>query len=196
MNAVTLIHHAMASAAAFGHRSMDDGTELFGHIPHVAPEAYLHVLFSPLDHAARNQMEARIGRQLHRDLKHLYGQCNGLRLFNGALAIFGMSEGPTDRATLVAVPFDIIVPNTVERPPLGDDIATFGAYNWDGSQVGMRYGDDSVLRYDRRDGRMLTTWPTFDCWLSKELARLANLFDSTGRKIDERQPTCPEPVSD
>jgi hypothetical protein len=47
-------------AEAKGYERMEDGTQLFGRLPQLGSEAWLHVLYSPLDSVAIGELQSQI----------------------------------------------------------------------------------------------------------------------------------------
>jgi hypothetical protein len=45
------------AANSMGHEIMKDGTQLFGRIPHRGPEAWLHIVYPPLNEADLTDLE-------------------------------------------------------------------------------------------------------------------------------------------
>ncbi len=175
-----------------GVRKLPDGTILIGHVPQVAPEAYLHNVFPGLDRKGLNQIESLIGQPLPEPLRRFYTVFNGLDLFSSSLAIFGLRANYSRSGDDAWQPFDITLPNVDERiDNANDDTVFFGSYEWDGSLLYMNAEDPSVYRCSRESVEPLNQWSTLEEALIQETRRLDALFDTKGRKIDENRPTTP-----
>lgn len=188
------IMHVLTKADRLGSRQLSNGTRLIGHVPHVAPEAYFHVVYAPLNDAEIRTLEQQIGRPLPRDLKHFYGLCNGLKLFSYALAIDGLRRTNTRTGDDAWHPFAMDVANVKERPKNVDDsFVFFGGYEWDGSTLGMSGQSREVHRCAPQSARRLNTWASLSDMLCSEVRRLSSLFNADGHKVSTEVPTTPEP---
>ncbi len=186
------IQSVLERARPFGVQMLPDGTELIGRAPHIAAEAWLHILFAPLHQAELEELNKRVGRPVPQVLLELLLQTNGLSLFSDALAIFGLRRDFRRTADAAWQPFDIRTANVQERPSDAPEPAVFfGSYKSDGSLVYMDPDGDQVHRCSRDSARPLNTWKSLDEMLSSEVERLTGLFDSAGRKKDPRQSTAP-----
>jgi hypothetical protein len=97
-----------------------------------------------------------------------------------------------ERSIDVREPFDLIVPNTLERLADAPDGALFfGGYDWDGSLV---YLDQSerVVRCDRDTAEPLNTWPDLSTMLWTEFVRLESRFDIDSGALDFDSRTTPD----
>jgi hypothetical protein len=175
-----------------GSRRLENGAHLIGHVPHVGTDAYLHVLFAPLDDAQIDGVESNIGRKLPASLRDIFRQTNGLHLFSGALSFDGHRQSFVRTGDAAWQPFSIITPNVHERPrDAPEDMVFFGFYDHDGSQLGMSTRSAAVLRFAPGTAKPLNEWASFEEMLQIEVKRLAALFDEQGRQIDESAPTTP-----
>jgi len=176
-----------------GRRDVSNGTQLIGHIPHVAPLAYLHVVFGGLSDSQINQIEVGIKRELPEMSRAFYRRANGCSLFGGAISIYGLrfnyDRGLEDEARQ---PFDVVLPNRVERAGNANvETIIFGGYNRDGSRLAFA-PDHSVFMCPPATRRpILSRWDDFETMLVSEVERLAALFDADGRRIDPSVSTLP-----
>ncbi len=182
----------IAEAKHLGSRRLDNGTELIGHVPHVAPQAWLHIIFAPLDHMQIQQVERDIGRKLPMEFREFLQKSNGLSLFSGALSLYGWRSNFNRSEDQAWQPFSIRTPNVSERPSDAHDSLVFiGGYRADGSRLYIDPRDSLVHRCSRDSAKPLTTWQDFDTMLASEVERLAAMFDQTGKKVDPRLSTAP-----
>ncbi len=182
----------LETAGALGKRQVPNGAVLIGHVPHVAPEAWLHEMFPPLSAASISELSQQIGQPVHADFCEFLQHSNGLMTFSCALAIYGKRSGysrrPDDRE-----PFCIVSPNTLERPDHAQDgVVVIGSYRQDGSLLLLDSADGSVFRTKARSKKVLNRWPGFWDMLYQEAQRLATLFDANGRQFPNVK-TAPTP---
>ncbi len=184
---------------SLGMREGVTGATLIGHVPHWAPDGWMHEYYVPLLEQEIAILQTELGVKFPLALRELFAITNGLNLFLDSLAVFGIRENYDRRPDFARQPYDIIRANyTSERP---DDaksgIVIIGSYSWDGSRL---YFDetsdhlDYIYRCERWSVVPLNRWDNFWEMLYGETKRLAELFDEQGRKIDPERPTTPEPT--
>lgn len=110
MNSFDQILEVVGRAESLGWRTLSNGVRLVGHIPHFAPEAYLHVLFPPLEDGQISLIEQQVGRKFHADLKAFYGRSNGLTLFAYSLDFVGLRTSYVRTGDEAWQPFSIVRP--------------------------------------------------------------------------------------
>lgn len=179
--------------AGLGTRKLENGTYLVGHVPHVGPQAYLHIIFPPLDPEQITGIEQKIGTVLPDEYREFLLRVNGLHVFSTALAIYGMRRNYVRVGDEAIQPFDINIPNTIERPKDADEAwVIIGSYKQDGSNIYIDKTTGKVYRSERWKAKnRLNEWPDFWTMLTSEVQRLSTLFDELGRKIDQDAPTTP-----
>ena len=188
------VTNAMDLAAAFGSATSDNGALMYGHVPHVAPEAWFHIRFPPLDAAALAELEKRLRRPIPESYRELLQLTNGLHLFSGALTLDGLRRDYS-RKSSIREPFDLGDPNVLERPRAADPSwFIFGFYKADGSSAYIDPVDGRVYRGspDMTQPR-LNQWASLDTFLADEVRRLGRHFDGQGRRLDPSRPTTPDP---
>ena len=165
------------------------------HVPWVAPEAYLNILFKPLP---LNEIQEFARRLLApKSLTSLYDQCNGAILLSGALSVYGvLPPGRLLHRTniFLRAPFNIESENENWKPEDGRYFLIAG-YGYDGSAVCI-HRDTGEARLFRRSnvGKLIKTsvaWNSLDTWISSETERLAALFDFDGRLMVDKRYTVP-----
>jgi hypothetical protein len=170
------------AAARLGRQEPTPGTVLVGHIPHVAPLAYLHVLYRPLDPDELEDLARSFLQPLPEEYLWLLRQTNGLNLFADSLAIFGM-ERSRSRDPSRHQPYDVGRMNEFERLPALDPHILFVGAHGDGMGI---YLDSRSGRATSRgpfdDPTVREEWPSLLDLLSDESARLSALFDEHGRE--------------
>jgi SMI1 / KNR4 family (SUKH-1) len=181
-------------ASAFGTATSDNGAHMYGHVPHVAPHAWLHTLFPALDADSLVEVERDLRRPVPSSYQELLRQTNGLYLFRGALSLYGRRRDYS-RKVSIREPFDLADPNVHERPRAAHPSwFIFGFYNEDGSSAYIDPSDGHVYRANRdMTSPRLNQWASLDAFLGDEVRRLERHFDDRGRQLDPSRPTTPGP---
>lgn len=176
------INEVATSAAKFGFRETSYGARLFGHVPHVAPEAWFHVLFRGLISSA--SIEGQIGRALHPDFERFLTNFNGASLFSGRLEIYGQRLINDRRGDASWQPFDIVIANTIERPRNSPESRVYiGSAEESSLALDSRTGS-VVLLPRRRSDPVLGEWESLDAMFSNKIDELRKKFDQIGRPLD------------
>ena len=178
-----IILDSLGNLEEFESEMLPDGTELIGRVPHVAPEAGLHLFFAPATDEQIQNIQDQIGTLLPSDYANFLLEFNGISLFSNALYLYGARKNYKRSGNDVWQPFDIVVPNTLERPDaLESSEIIIGGYTLDGSRLCMNRASGEIFRIDRlATGSVLNRWPDLKVFLREEIARLL-----TERKYDER----------
>jgi hypothetical protein len=147
------------------------GARLIGHAPHIAPKAYVHVVYGPLGEAELHELTERLGRPVPSQYREFLKHANGLMLFSGAIRVMGYV--PLNRRADRSVhnyPSHVVIPNVSARiRGLTHGAVIVGWYKEDGSYVSIE-DDGRAIRFDARGhGGMLQEWPDFDTWLISEI---------------------------
>lgn len=184
---------ALEQARRLGFRQTSLGAKLFGHVPHVAPEAWLHSVYFGLSSEEIRHLEDALGRTIPNEVEEFLRISNGLNLFSNSLFIFGLRRSNERVGDAAWQPFSIEAANTLERPSeLDSDAVVVGGYFDDGSRLVVSSRTSKVTRIPKgRAGPVLTTWDGFEQMLTSEVQRLSSLFDDRGRMLDEDVPTTP-----
>lgn len=159
------------------------GTRLIGHVPHIAPKAYLHVIYAPTDSEEFAELDERLGRPAPNQLKQFFKFANGLRIFSGWVSVEGfVPYKKKAEKHPYNYPADIMFPNSVARiKGLSDGATIVGSYKIDSSKV-LIEEDGHVIRIDAQgDGGLIQEWPDFDTWLFSEIEYLSQFFDKDGK---------------
>lgn len=181
----------LMEAESYGLRKQKDGTVLLGHIPHVAPEAFLHVLFAPTTEKEITSLEKQLKANIPSKYQaFLLKEYNGLIVFGQSLYLNGYRKN-YDRTSKNIYPFDLLTVNKFERPSDAEETDFFiGGYDWDGSLLYMKGEGSKIFRCSRENVEPLNSWTDLDSMLSKEIRRLSGFFKD-GKKKKEDQPTTP-----
>lgn len=181
-------------AKDFGFRIQKDETELFGQVPHVAPLAWLHIIYHPITEIEISKLEKEVKQPIPIAYKKfLCQEHNGLSIFSNSLNLYGFRKH-YNRKSLDFLPFDLATPNTYEKPK---DAAInhfiIGGYKWDGTLVYMDSKTSKIYRCVRESIIPLNSWPSLDVFLRKEITRISKLFDNSGRQKNDDVSTAPNP---
>jgi hypothetical protein len=170
-------------AKAFGHRVLPNGTELVGHVPHVAPQAWLHQVFAPLAEAELLAWEQALGGSFPPALRAFYRHHNGLNLFSRELSLHGRRHSYERTGDAVWQPFDLEYQNRYRRGgPVPGRLFLDG--NEDVLWLSLDLHTQAVQR-TTADGTVIQEWPGFAEMLVAEVRRLAEHFDGQGRRVSE-----------
>lgn len=153
----------------------DMGTRLIGHAPDIAPKAYVHVVYAPLDESELQELCARLERPVPTQFKEFLTCANGLLIFLDEIRVMGYV--PLKRRGDTSIhnyPPSLMVPNVSARlKGLSDGAVAIGFYQIDGSYVAIEKSG-LVVRFDAKgDAGAIQKWPDFDTWLISEISRLS-----------------------
>lgn len=170
-----------------------NGTILVCHVPHVAPEAWLHEIYSPLTEEDILKLEKELQKSLPTDLKQFYTFANGINIFSDSLSIWGQRNSYEREGEAIFLPYDMVSLNEENNWYCPKGWIYFGSYSWDGSQMVFDLTSDKkkILRVKNGSTEILNEWSTFSEWLSSEINRLAKFFDTKGKEINPEIPTTP-----
>lgn len=176
-----------------GEKKLKDGTVLIGKAPHIAPMAWLHSIYPPLSESDINILEDQIKKIIPEPYKEFLKVSNGLNVFNTTLSLYGLRKNYNrDVEINVWQPFDIIVPNTIEKPiDSADKAFIIGSYDWDGSYLFINTANEKIYLCSREDITPLFEWANFGEMLNGEIKRLSNLFDRDGKELNIDSSTLP-----
>ena len=170
-----------------GSKRFPAGTLAIGHVPHVAPEAWLHLLMPPLDQDGLEVLQDQINRDFPSDLKRLMLLHNGMGMFSDLISIYGLrtSYQRSNMAAMQEMPFDMVRPNTLERPRnVPDDLIFFGSFDYALASVAIEPdGTISVWSKPRELLSRRVYRSLFD-FLITEAVKANRRFDASGRDSD------------
>lgn len=167
------------TAASAGKRLFRNGAMGYGHRPTIAPDAWCHITFPPVDEAAICDLERGLGMQLPGMYRGFLSWSNGLHLFGNSLHVFGHRVS-YDRSPDTRQPFDVSTPNVDERPRDARADAVFvAAYGFDGSMVYITNDAEEAILCRRGTAAPVCSWPSFASMLHEEVTRLAEAYSAT-----------------
>lgn len=175
-----------------GVRVLGNGTKLIGHVPHIAPEAWLHQIYAPLQSQYIDRLELDLGFAIPPNFSEFLTRANGLRLFSGHIYFYGLRMNFSRGGDDVWQPYSILTPNLDERPRNSKDKFFFvGGYEPKGSLIYMDVTTLRLFRCSARSAKPLYEWPSFEEMLESEVQRLSARFDREGRLLDPDVSTMP-----
>lgn len=162
------------------------------HVPWVAPEAYLNIVYRPADNKTLSAVAAKL--RIPDSWVQFLAQNNGASLFSAHLYILGVVRQGTllsrnDHWSLP--PFDIEQSNVIAKPLNLTRHLIIGSYGFDGSRVCIDRGDASVHVFHKGEPKPYAFWTSPEQWLHSEIQRLSNLFDSKGKLLQDGSMTLP-----
>lgn len=187
------VFQVIRRASAFGEATSENGAQMYGHVPHVAPEAWFHIVYPELNDQEIADVEGSLGRPIPPAYRQLLKVSNGLTLFSGALDLEGRRRDYA-RKVSIRLPFDLSGPNVHQRPRAADPAwFIFGFYTSDGSRAWLDPHDGRIFRGSRDLTQpRLNQWPSLDDFLIAEVTRLSAHFDELGRPLNPTRPTTPD----
>jgi len=188
------VYSIVDKGKALGEKVLPNGTRLVGHVPHIAPEARLHLIFPPLTEKDIDYIEGQLGKDIPSSLQVFFFHHNGISLFSGSLSIDGLRRNYNREGDDVWQPFDLLVTNEFESPDdFKENYILIGGYRQDGSRLYIDNLSGKVYRSSRESSKPLNEWSGFEEMLLSETLRLSKLFDEQG-KLVKGTATVPETI--
>jgi len=163
------------------------------HVPWVAPLAYLHVIFKPIEQILLEPTISGCGMPF--SYTSFLQLPNGAILFSGALSIYGVHPAGqllNREDPLLQLPFNVEVENSNWPPANRHRFLTIGGYGFDGSRACIDREDLRIYLFKREINGLskdpLLVWEDLETWIIGEIDRLSTMFDTRGRRLveDER----------
>lgn len=173
-------------------KSCHTGATLIGKAPHIAEEAWLNRIYTPITSDEIGKIESEIKKTIPASYaQFLTTDSNGLNVLGDTLCLFGYRYNYLRDINAAQQPYSIIDLNKFDKPRNSTDKMFFiGGYDWDGSLLYMT-PDQKVHFCSRSNSQSLISWDSIYSMLVSEINRLYTLFDSRGVQIDETEPTTP-----
>jgi len=170
-----------------GVKKASNGATLICHVPHVAPQAWLHTIYAGLTDKNMDVLQENIGGILPKDYVDLLKCTNGINIFSDSLSIWGMCTSNARRGDEAIQPYDLVSLNEEKIGRIPDTWLAFGSYSWDGSTMIYDFSKSKckVFRCECDSITILQEWPDLWTWLDSEIERLSLLFDKNGIEYDE-----------
>ncbi|NBZ87288.1 SMI1/KNR4 family protein [Stagnihabitans tardus] len=168
-----------------GFREGPDGAFLTGHVPHVAPFAYLCTRYPGLDDQGLQAAEEEAGRYLPEPYRALLAHMDGANILG--ITLQG-AIGPLVGRSLhgIGQPISLRYSNVVERPayiPAGS--LGIGAINGPWYSQGHLYlaSTGEVELYHSRLDRVGARWASLAIFLAEEIPRRMAFHDDRGHRL-------------
>jgi hypothetical protein len=151
------------------------GARLIGHVPEIAPKAYVHIIFPPLKEECISEFRERLSERVLPDsFLNLLRMANGLYLFPEGITIYGYIPLKKVKSTsFLDSPSNIMIDNgqLMVKGSNASDI-TIGWYQSDASYINIK-PDGSIVRFKPAVPiQIIQIWPDLEVWISSEIERL------------------------
>jgi hypothetical protein len=164
------------------------------HVPLVAPEAYLHIIYKPVSKDIVLNSARRM--KIPKIFIDFLSKQNGARLFSGSLLIFGVIRSGSLVRRDSPPPLNIEFENSDNNGFDSDRYLAVGGYGYDGSTICIDRSDGCVGLFHRDEKHPTIAWHDFDEWIKTEIMRLSEIFDTTGRILVNKSATVPHKIID
>lgn len=175
-----------------GVKDFSDGSVMIGRAPHIAPQAWLHRIYRPLNMEEINLLEKGIGKRIPGPYKEFLKHSNGLGIFNTTFCLYGLKISYDRLNQEINEPFDIVDPNKYAAPVIAPTELVIGGYDWDDSLLLIDQESGLVSLRSNKEQDLLYEWSSFNEMLEWEVKRLFTLFDDNGKEKDKNQSTLPK----
>ncbi|MDA5094707.1 SMI1/KNR4 family protein [Aliiroseovarius sp. KMU-50] len=168
-----------------GHVEGANGAIKTGHVPHVAPFAYLATFYAGLDDKGIELAEAESDRFIPEAYRAFLLQTNGMRL--GELSLHGTTySSACTSGPGIGQPISLVYQNVYERPeyvPAGH--LGIGAVSGQRSSQGLLYlsSTGEVEMYHGDADLIGARWVSFEDFLQSEVLRQLSLYDAQGKLL-------------
>ncbi len=160
----------------------------------IAPRAYLNIYYRAAVEEIQKTIIESLG--LPQDVREFYRTHNGANLFVGAIHIYGflppgqLIERGDWRKRL---PHNFIIINEEYFPDLIlRNSLCLGSYGYDLSMVCVSRDTGEIICVEGSNfNRVRAKWGSFESWLTSEIVRLSNYFDSVGHRLVDIERTLP-----
>lgn len=167
-----------------GEKILANGVRLICPTPHIALEAWLHVLYPPLGIEKIEQMENMLGSILPSDFKYFLQKANGLQMFSCCISIWGVRMTMARTGDEAWQPYDLVDHNYVTERPLDspENVIYFASVDPGGFWCFFEFskGNYRVGKTDRYNFHPDYYWPDFGSWLIEEVESVETFFNSNG----------------
>jgi hypothetical protein len=178
------LYRVVDNARNLGERTLGNGTELVGHVPHVASEAWLHMLFAPIDDQVIEEIERSLELALPSDYACLLRQHNGVRLFSGDIWLGGWRVSFARKGDAIWQPFSVVSANLDNGTLQSDNPElVIGGEEGVGARFRINIKSQQVCKYGQRGKKPLASWDNIEAMLQAEVGRVSRRYDASGHRI-------------
>jgi hypothetical protein len=171
-----------------GYMEGDDGSFATGHVPHVAPYAYLCRRYSGLDHAGILEAEAESSRTIPASYKELLSHMNGASMLG--VSLNGAVGGSVDRSgDGIGQPISIWYQNGYRPDYIPEGHLGIGAINGEWFSQGHLYlaSTGEVELYNAKCNLVGAKWRSLAEFLDVEILRRFELYDDNGVEAENNK---------
>jgi hypothetical protein len=188
MESYRLLRNVINSWIHLGCRQYANGTLRIGHVPHIAPEGYLHRLLPSISSESLDLLQDEINSDLPLSVCRFLLIHNGIGLYR-CINIYGRRTNfkRSDIDAMMEQPYDMVPLNTVERPDNAPEALVFIGSIGDENQPVAVWPDGKVCLWNIGQEKVEPTpyHSLFDFLLGEAL-KAEKLFDSRGRRVDNQ----------
>jgi hypothetical protein len=174
-----------------GERILDNGTILICQVPHIAPKAWLHIIYPPILLKQIAEIEVELSISLPEDLKEFLLTTNGINIFSDSLSIYGKRTSYVRQGDEAIQPYDLATHHSEEKSYIPENFLVIGSYSWDGSKIIFNLDTNQIHRCQEGSSVVMQSWDNLKTFLVNEIIRLSILFDDNGIEHDDDVPTTP-----
>jgi len=169
-----------------GEKTAKSGAIQIARVPHLAPEAWLHLVFAPISQAGQKDLLDRVPSYAKSALREIHANFNGINLFSGNLFLYGRRTDYT-RAIDNVLPWDMANANeeNARRLPEGALLVGGSGALPNGIDLVELTGGRVIAVETKNWGHVLFEWASLRKCILSELDRLSPLFDERGRPMDQ-----------
>ncbi len=144
-----------------GIKLLNNGTKLISRAPHVASQAWLHIIYASLINSQIELIRTAISIEIPNDLIEFWGYANGVNLFSDSISIWGLRTSYVRTGEDAYQPYDITSLNN-EGTILKLNCLAFGSYSIDGSLIAYDFviSSTKVYRLEKITSKVLQEWET------------------------------------
>jgi len=168
----------------------------YNHVPWVAPQAYLHIVFKGADRYGLREVGDKLG--LPEGWRNVLEIQNGAILFSGSISLYGVHAPGAflNRSDFFnRMPFSIEGENRSWPPKDRGAQVAIGGYSYDGTRAVLDLAREQVAAMPRKSTTVLENWLSAESWVKTELQRLRTMFDNQGKILVAEADTLPTRVN-
>ena len=156
-----------------GYRILNDGAELFGNDTKIAPQAWLHQIYPPLNNDDINNLEQLVEIAFPNSLVDFYHEMNGFSIFSKKFSINGLRKNFSRNIEAAWQPFSIETKNIKEKPfnAKKEDIF-IGFYSESGNVAYMDSKTEKISICASNNATSLRLWNNLYEFLNDEITNL------------------------
>jgi SMI1 / KNR4 family (SUKH-1) len=178
------VDQAISTWSSCGEKQLLSGVRLICPTPHIAPEAWLHVLYPPVTIEDISRLETDLRASLPKDFRDFLLRANGLELFSNNITVWGIRGKLSRSGDKAWQPFDLRSHNRSSDRPYGspNSIVYFGSVGRGENRCFFEPRGPSYIVgvTNRHDYQPSNYWPDFGNWLLDGIRKMKHKFNSAG----------------